>query len=279
VARPFQMTLAAAILAAAALVPLPVTAALIDLTDFALWGTVSGSTTVTRNVAGVGSVTVRAFKASVLTPMNLNNTQTFDGGGGAGAYGFCAAAGGPLACQRDGFGVAADDEVSISGQEPLEVRFATPVTLARFHFLDLFTGEPGTADPASETAAWRFGGTSTIYTLQGTSSHFGTGLSAGYANIAVANSGVTSVIFHATKPSNSDFALAAIEVVPLPAAALLFGTALAGLGWIRRRRQVGAPEIAADEWPYHHPCGFSPGTQTVRLPRRARAQGSSSTSQ
>ncbi len=178
---------------------------------------------------------MRAFKAGTTTTLNLNNSQAFDGRGGSSAYGFCAPAGGALACQRDGFGVAADDEVSISGQERLEVVFAGPVTLARFHFLDLYRGEPGTADLESETAAWRIDGGTTIHRLTGTSSHVGDGLAAGYANVAVAGSGVTSVIFHATQPGNSDFALAAIEVVPLPAAGLLFGTALAGLGWLRRR--------------------------------------------
>lgn len=37
----------------------------------------------------------------------------------------------------------------------------------------------------------------------------------------------------------------AVSVVPLPGAALLFGTALAGLGWMRRRRQEAEPVAAA----------------------------------
>lgn len=39
-----------------------------------------------------------------------------------------------------------------------------------------------------------------------------------------------------------DYYLSAMSTVPLPGAALLFGTALAGLGWMRRRRQAGTPE-------------------------------------
>ena len=215
----------------------PAAAALVDFTDADLWGTVTGSSSVTRSIAGVGSVTVRAFNAGTTAALGLNNSQAFDGRGGNSVYGFCAPAGVALACQRDGFGVAADDEVSISGQERIDVRFANPVTLARFHFLDLYGGEPGTVDLESETAAWRIDGGTTIYRLTGTSSHVGSGTAAGYANVAVTGSGVTSVVFHATQPANSDFALAAIEVVPLPAAGLLLGTALAGLGWLRRRRR------------------------------------------
>ena len=107
-------------------------------------------------------------------------------------------------------------------------------------FIGGSAAEPGTADLEAETAAWRIDG-GPVGKLARTSSHLGSGSSAGYANIAVGNRGVTSVIFHATTPSNSDFALAAIEVVPLPAAGLLFGSALAGLARMRRRRTDTAP--------------------------------------
>ena len=42
-----------------------------------------------------------------------------------------------------------------------------------------------------------------------------------------------------------DYYLSAVNVVPLPGAALFFGTALAGLGWVRRRRNGASSEAAA----------------------------------
>lgn len=44
---------------------------------------------------------------------------------------------------------------------------------------------------------------------------------------------------------NNDYLVYGVSTVPLPGAALLFGTALAGLGWARQRRGEAQPETVA----------------------------------
>lgn len=55
--------------------------------------------------------------------------------------------------------------------------------------------------------------------------------------------GINTVRFEAFGTANTLGGLVDnVVLTPVPAAALLFGSALAGLGWMRRRRQAGTPE-------------------------------------
>lgn len=147
-------------------------------------------------------------------------------------YDGAAGATGGLAELYDGFGVV-DDEVSEGGLEYIHLSFSRAVKMTGLYFLDLFVPE--------EALVWF--GTSAVgdadLKIQGTESFPGTGF---------LNFGTDVYVQHLTfgvtpSPNNdpagvADYAVAGIEVVPLPAAGLMLLGGLGGLVAAKRRKKA-----------------------------------------
>ncbi|GIX12226.1 MAG: hypothetical protein KatS3mg118_0185 [Paracoccaceae bacterium] len=192
---------------------------LVDFTDRAIWSG-SGAAATSFHDYGAFSVSVTSNPAG-----RLNFTQNYDGPAGAS---FCGAGG--LACISDGLGIT-DDE--IGGTESATLTFSRAVTVSGLHFLDLFVARNQSSRETAKVSV--NGGSWQSFAAVNT----GNG---GYLFEAVNWTNVTSLAFAYQIGNDSsgigDYALAAVEVtpVPVPAAGLLMITGLGGLGLIARRR-------------------------------------------
>lgn len=190
-------------------------AAIIDFTDTSVW--IDGSST-----ASVGGATVSLSSTGGMI------TQTNQAPGPVG----------PLAGLSDGLGIG-DDEISF-GRNPIEsitVTFSQPVRVSGLFFLDLFQSRTG---QDLEDAVATFSGGQVISTNALVTPGDGIGFASSFfAPI------ITSSITFTAAPGNdnlgrADFALGGIEVqpIPLPASAMLFGSALFGMGLLARRNRA-----------------------------------------
>ncbi len=148
-----------------------------------------------------------------------------------------------LACARDGFGVG-DDEVSTSDDpETLTVTFDEEVQIQSFSILDLFR--------SPETDNFEVG----QYSIDDGATFINFGSAANeLPNVGLSGALIVSlggvltdkIIFRAPflgLDANdglgvNDFAVAGIEVVPLPGAAFLLLSGLAGLGFAGRKKKA-----------------------------------------
>ena len=146
-----------------------------------------------------------------------------------------------LAGQFDGVGVG-DDEVSdtVATGETLIVTFDSAVRVHGLSFLDLFIDPQ--ANPAdNEAAIVDFTNGSALKTFNGVEEPDG---SPGFLAVTFAPETTSKLILSASVGNDGrgdgDFALAAIDVkpVPLPAAAWMLISAVAGMGFLARKRRA-----------------------------------------
>lgn len=212
-------------------------ATVIDFTDRTVW---SGSDGGATSSASYGDLIVNL---SSIPANRLNFTQDFDG---RGPSGYCAANGGRLACDSDGVGVI-DDEITSQDNGPtpprqsITVDFSKPIKALSFHFLDLFFDDTVGREDQEMARVYANGNRADTRMFSAIDRVFRDG---GYREVLNPFGGlnINTLTFFANTTNdnvgNPDFALAAIEVqpIPLPAAGWLLLAGLGGLGALRRFR-------------------------------------------
>ncbi|SEA63958.1 VPLPA-CTERM sorting domain-containing protein [Rubrimonas cliftonensis] len=194
--------------------------ATIDFTDRTVWPD------------GFATTSVFGSTVSLQPEARINSVQDYDG--------FAGETGG-LAEVTDGFGIR-DDELTAPSTPPefITVNFDGPLFVTGFHFLDLYQS-PTTDDLESAIVTFDDGGVIELFAVQDNEGAAGNG---GYAFHAIDRRLVSSLTFTVGAGNDgfgkSDYAVAGIDVepVPLPAAAWMLLTGLAGAGYIVRRRRA-----------------------------------------
>lgn len=205
---------------------------LIDFTDVDTWGPTGTTATRSASYNLTGLVT--------LTPsVGLLNFTAYDGGATLPGMGT------GLDLEMDGVGIR-DDEVN--GPEVLTVTFAKAAKVNRLDFLDLYTtGTPPNtgSDGGAEIVTvefWLGGVFVTSKDLTATDPNpprtLGGYLSSVFPYIKADELRVFMAANTGKDDMVADAALAAVGVVPIPPAVLLFGSALLGVAGIGYRRSA-----------------------------------------
>ena len=219
-------------------------AATLDFTALKTFGAASTSTTAVGKFHGVdwtltsipvGNFLSYNFGATAPDPFKLSD-DGFDGKNKPN---------GLLAFESDGIGSyryarSPDDEVQVERGEELLLTFGRALTFTGFHALDLFKANAGDLDPESmlvydavsgDLVAQIFG-TDIKYQNTFGGYAFGAGTFTTTALRFVPGAGQDDL--------TGDFALAALDVapIPVPAAGLLLLSALGGVGALRARRKA-----------------------------------------
>lgn len=213
-------------------------AAIIDFTDPTQFS--NGDPTQSYNIGGTN------IDVTLSSPQGVN-FGTFGAVGGD-----CPSI---LACGQDGVGAGRDDEISgpgifsfILGEgESLSVTFSQAVNVTALYFLDLFQGRGFFGGAETAQVELFLNGSSVHSTSIDADPLQGSG-SVGFQSAAVGSITADVIRFTAAAGlgdggafifSNSDYAVAGIEVapVPLPAALPLFAAAVGTLAVVSRRRR------------------------------------------
>ena len=121
----------------------------------------------------------------------------------------------------------------------MTVTFSDVVTLSAAYFLDVFHAANPTSKSQFESANLTIGSApgavaGSVFATNPTSE------GVGFASMFGTFKGTSFTFFAGAGQDNGDgdIALAAINVIPLPAGLLLMGTALGGLGMMRRKKKA-----------------------------------------
>jgi len=223
-----------------------------DYVDFSnpLWGNPAGATgtsldgaTATRNLGGnIGSVTITASN-TVGGTSNLY-WQAFDGNPPPlPSYLYS----GQQSDGYDGVGVTTTtkdnnsaDEVTMSSEESVTLVFdGGPKLVAGVGALDLFTNTAEGFGPENMKIEF-FNGVSSVFTTTLTATETLGSTRTGFVNASFAAISADKIVFTMTGTTSDDGVLDGaplyVQVVPIPAAAWLFGSALVGMVGMGRRK-------------------------------------------
>lgn len=197
-------------------------ATLIDFTESDNWASAQGTYSSYNVIDSIG-VTISSGSNSIGEYLTFNANDNYGCTSGT-ADNF-------LTCDGDGIGIK-DDEIQINGSQEVIVTFDNAVDISNIFLLDLFINDNGNTGN-NEKAVMTIDGVDYIFDA----AFEGNG---GFLNTGFALLNVTQIIFSGYDDLFSDYALAGIEVelspVPVPGAAILFGSALLGFFGFKRRR-------------------------------------------
>ncbi len=163
-----------------------------------------------------------------ITVTAVPDDLTFNGGDNGGCLAGQAFHG--LSCDGDGLGVK-NDEITETGStsvnQSITIEFASAMNVSNVYLLDLFANE----------------GSGEVAVIAGTLFHSvedGSYNVGGYWDTGFSAQGITSLTFTGNADNFSDYAIAAIEVnpVPLPGSLVLLGSVLMGVGLIKRKKEA-----------------------------------------
>ena len=204
----------------------PAHAVSIDFTDRSVWSSAASTTTVLGAL-----VTLSSNPAG-----QINFNQDFDGAPALSP--FC----GEFACVSDGLGVR-DDEITTTETftQSVTVSFSKAVRVVGFAFLDLFVSRDGGTREVAQVA---FDGGPVSLSFDAVETVGGG--RPGFLRVAIPGVTASSITFTADLGNDAvgraDFALAGIDVapIPLPAAGWMLVGALGGMALLRRKRAAAA---------------------------------------
>ncbi|MDX2225169.1 MAG: VPLPA-CTERM sorting domain-containing protein [Rhodospirillaceae bacterium] len=204
----------------------------IDLTNATPFSAVNGVSSFSTVIAGVTVTLTSHGSGSPKMTFNSGSSERqgcLDGYAGSPAHN--------LACDGDGIGIGADDEITEGGDEKLKITFSTPVDLRNIELLDLFNN----ATELEKALISLDNGVTWNQFIS--NNNLG-----GYYSTNLGGRSISRIIFKSYNDCVSDYAVARLTIyqadVPEPAAAALFLVGLAGLKSMRRRARKTLESVA-----------------------------------